>query len=287
MDIKTLLFSSEDFTASKSIKVEKRNQDNVYTHNHDFFEIVYVLKGSATQNLNDQSVKISEGNYFIVDYGSYHNYTECKDFQIINCLFESDFIDKTLIGCKSFSQLITNYLIRFNYTILNRIPVNNVFSDTDGTIRRLFENLFFEHETKKPGHVELMRCYLIEILVLTMRNIAKSDKLYNAHRATREIIDYIDAHFFENIKLGDLCKKLNFTLPYISKRFKADTSMTFNMFLQKVRVEQSCRLLAETNEPVSSVAHAVGYEDLKFFGKIFKQHMNMSPSQFRRLTKLS
>lgn len=286
MDLKTFLFSSDDFTHSESIQVVSRLQEDIGMHKHDYFEIVCVLSGSANQNINSHTIKVKEGDYFIVDYGSAHNYTDCENFRIINCLFKAEFIDKTLINCKSFSQLITNYLIRFNYTILNSIPVNNIFFDHDGKIRNLFKELLKEYTSKKPGHIEIMRCHLIEILVLTMRSLAKSDKLYGTHKATREIIDYIDKNFFKHISLSDLCEEMNFSLPYISKRFKVDTGMTFVNFLQKTRVEQSCRLLAQTKEPITVIAHAVGYEDLKFFGKTFRRYMNMSPSEFRHLTHL-
>ena len=284
--ITTFLFSSTDFTQSQSIQVVCCEQPDILMHNHEYFEIVYVLSGSAKQTIADSVVKIKEGDYFIVDYGSAHCYSECKDFNIINCLFKAEFIDKTLIDCKSFARLITNYLIRFNYTILSRIPVNNVFSDADGSIKKLFTNLVYEYSHKKAGHIELLRCYLIEILVLSMRNLATSDKLYGVHRNTHEIIDYIDNNFFRRITLSDICKTLNYSLPYLSKLFKADTGMTFNQFLQKKRVEHGCRLLAETNDPIAAVAHAVGYEDLKFFGKVFKEIMNMSPREFRRITHI-
>ena len=118
-----------------------------------------------------------------------------------------------------------------------------------------------------------------------MRNIAKSDKFYQAHPATVQLMEYIDENFAETENLGDLCKKLNFTLPYVSRRFKSDTGFTYNQFLQKTRIEQSCRLLLETNTPIIEIAQRVGYNDIKFFGKIFKQNTKMTPSEFRKNTK--
>lgn len=254
-------------------------------HNHEFFELVYVTSGSACHHFSDSSVTVKEGDYFIIDYGTYHSYSNCRDFNIINCLFKPVFIDQTLVNCKSFSELITNYLIRFNYTILNQIPVNNIFYDKDSTIRLLIENMLKEYNQKSPGYIELMRCTLIEILVLTMRNIAKSDKFYQAHPATVKLMEYVDENFANPLPLSELCKKLNFSLPYISRRFKLDTAMTFNNFLQKTRVEQSCRLLIETDEPITAIAQAVGYDDIKFFGKVFKENTKMSPSEFRKFTR--
>lgn len=260
-------------------------QYDMHMHNHEFFELVYVVSGSATHHFADSTHTLNAGDYFIIDYGSCHSYSECVNFNIVNCLFKPVFIDQTLVHCKNFSQLIANYLIRFNYTILTQIPVNNIFHDNNSSIYNLIETLISEYNEKAPGHIELMRCALIEILVLTMRNIAKSDKFYDAHPATVKLMEYVDENFANPLSLGELCRNLNFSLPYLSRRFKLDTGMTFNQYLQKTRVEQSCRLLIETSDPITVIAHSVGYDDIKFFGKIFKENTKMSPSEFRKVTQ--
>ena len=70
-------------------------------------------------------------------------------------------------------------------------------------------------------------------------------------------------------------------------RFREDMGISFQKYLQKVRIEQSCRLLAETNEKITHIAHNVGYEDIKFFGKVFRDVMNMSPRAYRSMVKSS
>lgn len=267
------------------IKIFNVSQVDTNLHKHDFFELVYVTSGRAVQNIDGTSTIIRKGDYFIIDYGSTHAYSNCDNFEITNCLFCPDFIDKTLVGCDSFSKLIANYLIRFNYAILNKIPVNCVFHDSEGSILKHIEILQNEFSAKEPGHIELIRCHIIEILVLTMRSIAKSDKFYNAHPATLKIIEHIENNFQNKISLSKLCRELNFSLPYISKRFKLDTSLTFNQFLQKTRIEQSCRLLADTDMLIAEIANSVGYEDIKFFGKVFHQIVGTSPLKFRKMAR--
>ena len=82
------------------------------THSHNFFELVYVTDGSAIHTVEGTPAEISKGDYFIIEYGCSHAYSNCRNFGVINCLFVPEFIDATLKGCKSYSQLITNYLIR-------------------------------------------------------------------------------------------------------------------------------------------------------------------------------
>ena len=49
-----------------------------------------------------------------------------------------------------------------------------------------------------------------------------------------------------------------------------------------MRIEHSCRILANTDKKVIDAAQLVGYDDIKFFGSVFKRFMNMTPSEYRR-----
>ena len=43
-----------------------------------FFELVYVMKGTAVHTLNKEEGVLTEGDYFIMDYGSVHSYAKVK-----------------------------------------------------------------------------------------------------------------------------------------------------------------------------------------------------------------
>jgi YesN/AraC family two-component response regulator len=61
--------------------------------------------------------------------------------------------------------------------------------------------------------------------------------------------------------------------------------MSFSRYLQRIRVEQSCRLLENTDLRISEIAPKVGYDNVKFFNQIFKNTLGISPRQFRQMRK--
>jgi YesN/AraC family two-component response regulator len=63
--------------------------------------------------------------------------------------------------------------------------------------------------------------------------------------------------------------------------------MTFTDYLQNTRIENSCRLLIETNDSISEISQRVGYGNTKFFNKIFKSIIKTTPSKFRKSNKRS
>lgn len=57
----------------------------------------------------------------------------------------------------------------------------------------------------------------------------------------------------------------------------------FNEFLTQVRLEESERLLSETNLQVREIAARVGYLDEKYYSKLFKKSTGIKPTEYRRI----
>ena len=63
------------------------NQQDLRLHQHDCFELAYITEGTAIQTLDGETIPLNKGAYFIIDHGSIHNYTQCENMKLINCLF--------------------------------------------------------------------------------------------------------------------------------------------------------------------------------------------------------
>ncbi|GLQ33337.1 GlxA family transcriptional regulator [Litoribrevibacter albus] len=65
------------------------------------------------------------------------------------------------------------------------------------------------------------------------------------------------------------------------RRFKQATGLSPLEYLQAVRIEHAKRALAHSQTGIEQVALSVGYEDVRFFRKLFKRQVGVSPSEFR------
>lgn len=255
------------------------------THSHNFLELVYIEEGKAVHILNGEETTVKKGNYLIIDYGANHKYQSVGDetVKIINCLFLPSFLDKSLKNCRRFSEVMGNYLIKIDPSMLTQNPSQTVFEDFDGKIYEIIKNMLDEYNVKNKGFAEVMRANLIEIIVRTMRQIMDTDKDYSQDSVTGCMKEYVQKHFSEQISLTDISKQLNYSLSYLSIKFKKDTGMNFNDYVQRYRVEQSCTMLKNSNKKIYDIAKAVGYRDLKYFNGIFKKIIGMTPYRFRKL----
>jgi len=252
-------------------------------HNHNFFELAYVCEGTTVHNLDGVETRLKKGAYFIVDYHKYHSFDVDKNSEIklINCFFTAEFIDKSLKNCHKFSELIKCYLLKYDYNILIYEPTRTVFYDDDGYILDILQKMQSEYQKKPVAYTELMRFYLLEIIIHTLRKITDRN-LASDSDCIKEVVDYIEENYNMNIKLHNIAENKNYSLAYLSRKFKDSTGITFSEYLQRTRIKESCRLLLNTDKKVIEIAYLCGYKDVNNFNKLFKKYMGITPLSFRK-----
>lgn len=264
-----------------------RKQGNVKMHSHDCFELAYIVEGSTTHTLDGKTQTVHEGAYYIIDHGTLHNYTNAENIQIVNCLFLAEIIDATLTNCCSFDELMRVCMIRYYKQYLGLTPVNRIFYDEDGTILKLLREMGTEYDKRKIGYQEVFRGKLLEILILTMRKVVEQYGDVPIEKITdsaiiREAVHYFEANYQDKALLSNFCDKYHYNLQYMSRRFKKETGLTALEYIQKIRIKKSCALLVGSSLTIREIAHQTGYDDIKFFNRIFRKMVGMTPSEYRK-----
>ena len=85
------------------------------------------------------------------------------------------------------------------------------------------------------------------------------------------------------LTLTEVARKVAFTSPgNLSRLFRRQYGLSFQAFLQKLRLEKAAELLRATRLPVARIAKRVGYRDVSRFGQHFKRMFGASPLRYRR-----
>jgi len=92
-----------------------------------------------------------------------------------------------------------------------------------------------------------------------------------SRKEIRQAVDYIQAHYAEEISIAALARSLGFSANYLSNLFRSETGYRMKEFVNRVRVERAKRLLRDTNLKVYEVAERVGFQDSSYFCKVFKE----------------
>ncbi len=270
-------------------------EETPHLHAHDFLEISYVASGSGIHIIGDKQYSVSKGNLFIINYDVPHEFrsipSAATKLIIFNCTFKPEFLNNSLAGCSDFSD-ITNYLL-FKSIFPEEIenPIDITLNDNeDNEIELLYEKMYREYMGMRPGYMELLKAYLTELLINIFRLFHTTKKLNdpisnNRNQIIGKAVSYMKSNYANDIRLDDLSMLSFVSKNYFCRIFKDCTGLTVFEYTQKIRMEEACKLLKNTDKKVVEIAMAVGYRDLKFFNQVFKRHMNLTPSEYRKIKR--
>ena len=257
-------------------------------HEHDFFELAYVADGKIIHHIGNDKIEVSAGDYFFVNYTDIHKYTvlsdDCAD--IINCCFLPHFINPSMNGCQDFNELLKNYPFFFFNASLTCEPTRHIFHDDDGKIKSLLEEMIVEYNSAKTGNNALMRGYLSEIIIRSVRKIQHNDSPIKDETVLMALRYAEDNIHSSEISLNKIAEELNVSRQYLSRRFKQETNMTFTEYMKKLRINYCCHLLCTSDRSITEIAQQSGYNDMKSFYQAFKNQMNMTPLEFKKTSKI-
>lgn len=91
-------------------------------------------------------------------------------------------------------------------------------------------------------------------------------------------IFYVEAHFRERIRETDVARLAGLSASAFSREFHAATGVTFVDYVTALRISEAKRLLRQPEWTVTDVCYAVGFNDVSYFGRVFRQHVGESPS---------
>lgn len=98
---------------------------------------------------------------------------------------------------------------------------------------------------------------------------------------TKKAIRYISQNFSRNLTLDEVADHVHLNPAYFSTLFKQSTGSSFKEYLNMVRIEESKRLLSNTDYSIIDISLATGFEDQSYFSKVFKKYTGLTPKQYR------
>lgn len=97
----------------------------------------------------------------------------------------------------------------------------------------------------------------------------------------RNMIAFINQHYFEKITLSELAKTAGVIEREATRCFKKSIGQSPMEYLMKYRLNQSKKLLSETDRTITDICQQRGFSDSAYFGKIFRRFYSMTPSSYR------
>lgn len=94
---------------------------------------------------------------------------------------------------------------------------------------------------------------------------------------------YIDGHFAEQMTLEDVAEAVHLNPKYLCSVFRQEAGLGYSDYVTAKRMEYASQLLRRTRMTVADIAVKCGYQDVKYFTRLFKKRVGIKPSEYRRI----
>lgn len=257
----------------------------ISAHWHYFIEILYMLEGTAYVMANQQDY-ILEPNDVIIFYP-----------QVIHSI---SFASKTPLKYAVLKFDLHQISITSNYSpklsLIFRyaeqypdLPILLHESDFKGIpLDTSFFNCIYEIDAKKFGYDMQYQAHISFILIQIIRvwehyGLKADDILSLPEDAVmfHDIMEYIDSHIGEPIKISALAGKMNMSYYYFAKLFHKIYGQSCSEYIEFIRLNKAKDLLRFTTFDLTYISQETGFSDCSHLIRKFKRRYGITPHQFR------
>lgn len=247
-------------------------------HWHREWELIYVTAGEIDFIINGSHCTAGSGDVILMGSGALHSATsEACAFQCLNFGLH-ELVLNVLSVREAFRLFYRNvYLPRTHYTPSDGeicSIVREIFAAFDDTHSESFCRM------SALGNVFRLFAYILEQKYYSENSENTSDAAQRI-KQLKPVIEYIEMHFSEEIRLVTLCEMIGMNKNYFCRFFYSLTKQTPMNYVTYYRVEQAANMLLATDMSVTDVAFRCGFNDTGYFIKCFKKIKGVTPKQFQ------
>jgi AraC-like DNA-binding protein len=123
---------------------------------------------------------------------------------------------------------------------------------------------------------------LIELSEQLIADYYSSGKMLQGSRNISEIIEWVRLHVQQAISVAEVAEKFAYNKDYLSRLFRNKTGYTLQEYIHLAKISKSKDLLTRSTSSIKQIADSVGFQDEKYFMRLFKRYVKMTPTEYRQ-----
>lgn len=265
------------------INISLVNIEEYPFHWQNSIEILFVLKGTIQLGVETETYTLVEREIEIINANEvYRIESNDPDNLVLILNIDPNFFERYYDDAKE----------TFFYT---NSSVDNVQEDEKYYIlRRFISILIYEVVSKIDDYEDSIEANLLEMMYHLLNNFhylfydeeSLKDDEFQLERYHR-IVKYISNNYMNKVSLQDIAEKEFLSSQYLSYKIKDVFGHGFNEYLNQIRVEESTKLLLDTEKNISEISEDVGFSHVRYYNKHFKLHYKITPMQYRKKYKVT
>ncbi len=251
-------------------------------HYHTEIELSLILSGRGTYNSEGKIYTVEKGDMFFYKSSVQHCITDIEGggMEILNIHISPAYFH--LIKSESDTPHFGRDFLRRSFGTVKLTDI--LEKEESDKIRKLIMEIKTEFCERCTAFELLAESYLSEILVHLSRKMPPPDEHISNESSDIifKVLEYIDAHYTEQISLSSLSEFARLEKTYFAALFKKNLGTNPWEYILIKRIDKAIELLRITNKNVLDIAGETGFNNTANFNKIFKKYTGMSPKELRK-----
>jgi AraC-like DNA-binding protein len=245
-------------------------------HRHDHYFCFLLESGSVSGAIDFQDVDIDQPALMLSCPGQVHDFRHSKQITGWALAFDAKYIDQS-------ARIVIEHSLA-NVAIIK-------LSDTEKEwFAAIFQLLLSTVHEDKPAQFQqqLIQSLLSSFFYKTVNlfQLQESERIQAVSSRSIEIVKIFNLLVKENFptlkKPADYAFQMNISVSYLNDTVKSITGFSSTWLIKQEVLREAQRLLFYTSLNVKEIAFQLGYEDHKYFIRLFSKAIGASPASFRK-----
>ena len=254
---------------------------------HDFWEMVYVDKGSVLIQRDAETLTLNQGEILFHAPREFHairSLDSSPNFFVISFDCRSAAMARFMKYRTKLDKTLHSYLA----SIIKEAEKTYTIPKNDPDLKKLTPK-----ENAMLGGEQLIKTYLEQFLIFLLRATISSkapsfpQKDAQADPLIEAMQQYLMNNIEKNIRIEDLCKKFDYSRSYLSRRFQRKTGQTITTYATRLKIKEAKRLMRETDLNLTQISARLSFESPQYFARVFKRVTGMTPTEFKKRAYIS
>jgi len=253
---------------------------------HDFWELVYVDKGSvAIRRDHEEETVFSQGEVIFHRPNEFHTiraYNSVPNFFVISFVSSSLSMVHFERFCTSLNRIHKSLIS----SIIKEAEKSYHIPKNDPTLRRL------RRRSNAPlGSEQLIKNYLEQLLIYLLRTKEKSENiavpmLVEEQPLVVAIKEYISNRCEEKIRVDEICSAFGYSKSFLSRLFREHTGESLSSFAEKCKLQRAKELLRDDTLNITQISVRLSFDNPQYFARVFRRVYGMTPTEWKRLARI-
>ena len=253
---------------------------DVRLHNHDYFELIFLLQGSTTHHMPGQTLQQMPDSLILMNSYAVHGpVPDSEDTVMFNFCIKREIFASIFSSMPSFNQTFSHFLLDSLHSEgrkkrFLRLPLTPAARD-------ILQKMLWEYyQDTLCGQQKLYALLILLFSHITRQQFVDANQALTGNAPVADILEKIRVNYTA-ITLEKLSSLSGYSPWHLSRLVKKHTGKTFQSYVTACRMEHAASYVARSHFSFEKICELVGYANTSYFYQKFREYYGCTPAQYR------